>query len=149
MKARSLVVCAGLLASLLVASGLEKYTPVERKHWSFQKRTQPAVPQFSDPAAKAWVKGPVDAFVLQRLRKEEPRPAPAADRATLLRRVYFDLTGLPPAAAEVRAFVADRSPTAYEKVVDRLLESPQYGERWAQHWLDLVRFAESDGFEYD
>lgn len=149
MTARFLVAGTGLLASLLLASGLEKYTPVERKHWSFQKRTQPGVPKFADAEAKAWVRGPIDAFVLQRLRKEALRPAPAADRATLLRRVYFDLTGLPPTPTEVQAFVTDRSSNAWEKVVDRLLESPRYGERWAQHWLDVVRFAETDGFEYD
>jgi hypothetical protein len=149
MRPRHLVIGTSLLASLLVASGLEKYTPVERKHWSFQKRSHPEIPQFSDAEAKAWVRGPVDAFVLQRLRKEQLRPAPSADRATLLRRVYFDLTGLPPSPAEVRAFVNDKSPGAWETVVDRLLDDPRCGERWAQHWLDVVRFAETDGFEYD
>jgi hypothetical protein len=91
----------------------------------------------------------VDAFVLERLRAKGLRPAPEADRATLMRRLSFDLTGLPPAPAEVAAFVQDRAADAYERLVERLLASPHYGERWAQHWLDVVRFAESDGFEYD
>jgi hypothetical protein len=110
---------------------------------------QPAIPQFSDPADRAWVKNPIDAFVLARLKKEGLRPAPKADRFTLIRRVYFDLLGLPPSPTEVSAFVNDRSPDAWEKLVERLLDNPHYGERWGLHWLDVVRFAESDGFEYD
>ncbi len=83
------------------------------------------------------------------LKKAGLHPSPAADRATLIRRVSFDLTGLPPTPAEIAAFAADRSPDAYNKLVERLLASPHYGERWGQHWLDVVRFAETDGFEYD
>lgn len=113
------------------------------------KAFEPEVPKVQEPEAKAWLKNPIDAFVLSKLRKEDLRPAPKASRATLIRRVTFDLTGLPPAPAEFDAFLRDTSPKAYEKVVDRLLASPHYGERWAQHWLDVVRFAESDGFEYD
>ncbi len=127
----------------------DKYSAAERRHWAFQKRTQPAVPQFSDPADKAWVRNPIDAFILARLKKEGLRPAPKADRTTLARRVYFDLLGLPPTPTEVNAFVNDRSPDAWEKLVDRLLDNPHYGERWGQHWLDVIRFAETDGFEYD
>ena len=138
-----------LLALALTAAELEKYTPAERRHWSFQKRTQPDVPQFTAPADKAWAKNPIDAFLLARLKKEGLQPAPAADKAALIRRVYFDLLGLPPAPDEVTAFVNDRSPDAYEKLVDHLLADPHYGEKWGQHWLDVVRFAESDGFEYD
>jgi hypothetical protein len=149
MSTRNLVALTGLLATLLPASGLEKYTPVERRHWAFQKRTQPVPPTFTDAAAKAWVRGPVDAFVLQRLRKEGLRPAPQADRATLMRRLYFDVTGLPPTPEETAAFAADRSPKAWERLVDKVLASQAYGERMAQHWLDVVRFAETDGFEYD
>jgi hypothetical protein len=118
-------------------------------HWSFRPRTRPVVPAFTDPADRAWVRTRVDAFVLDRLRAAGLRPAPEADRATLIRRLSFDLTGLPPTPAEVAAFVRDCSPDAYERLVERLLASPHYGERWAQHWLDVVRFAESDGFEYD
>jgi hypothetical protein len=149
MRTRCLAVVLGLCAGDLLAAGLEKYTPAERRHWSFQNRAVPEVPKFQDATAKAWVRGPVDAFVLDKLRKEGLRPAPKASRTTLIRRVTFDLTGLPPTPAEIDAFVRDTSPKAYEKLVDRLLASPQYGERWALHWLDVVRFAESDGFEYD
>ena len=140
--------CCLLLASDTIAP-LGKYTPAERRHWAFVKRAHPDVPTFRDPADRAWIKTPVDAFILARLKKEGLKPSPAADRATLIRRVSFDLTGLPPTPAEIAAFVADRSPNAWEKLVDRLLASPHYGERWGQHWLDVVRFAESDGFEYD
>ena len=127
----------------------ERYTPAEKKHWAFQPRTQPAVPEFTAPEDRAWVKSPIDGFVLAALKKNGLAPAPAATPETLIRRVTFDLTGLPPTPAEVDAFVADKSANAYEKVIDRLLASPQYGEKWGQHWLDVVRFAETDGFEYD
>ncbi len=144
------VACA---ASALIAADsiapLGKYTAAERRHWAFVKRTQPEVPKFSSAAHAAWVKNPVDAFILSRLAKEGLAPSPRAARATLIRRLSFDLTGLPPSPAEVAAFTADKSPGAYERLVDRLLSSPHYGERWGQHWLDLVRFAETDGFEYD
>jgi hypothetical protein len=149
MRACALLVLGGLTASILPASGLETYKPAERRHWAFQKRSEPAVPQFTTPADRAWARQPIDAFILSRLKKEELRPAPQAARAALIRRVSFDLTGLPPTPAEVDAFVRDPSPKAYEKLIDRLLASPQYGEKWGQHWLDVVRFAESDGFEYD
>ncbi|MBL8735511.1 MAG: DUF1553 domain-containing protein [Planctomycetes bacterium] len=96
-----------------------------------------------------FVRTPVDAFVLARLQASGLAPAVEADRHTLLRRVTYDLTGLPPTAAEITAFVGDESPEAYERVVDRLLASPQYGVKWAQHWLDLVRYAETDGYERD
>src|ERR1041385_8125839 len=126
-----------------------KYTETERHHWAFQERSHPQAPTFSTPQDKAWIKNPVDAFILERLKKEGLTPSAPADRRTLIRRVYFDLTGLPPTPAEVNEFIGDRSRDAYEKVVDRLLASPHYGERWGQHWLDVVRFAETDGFEYD
>ena len=128
---------------------LGKYTETERRHWAFQPRAHPTAPAFDSPQEKAWVRNPIDAFILARLKKEGLAPSPAADRRTLIRRVYFDLTGLPPTPAEVNAFVADRSRDAYPKLIDRLLASPHYGERWGQHWLDVVRFAETDGFEYD
>lgn len=128
---------------------LGSYTAVERRHWAFQPRKDVAVPTFDDAAAKAWIRTPVDAFVLAGLRKAELTPAPEADRATLIRRVTFNLHGLPPTPEEIAAFVADKRPDAYEKLVDRLLDSPRYGEQWARHWLDVVRFAESDGYEYD
>jgi hypothetical protein len=128
---------------------LGQYTAAERRHWSFQPRTHPVVPVFRQPADKAWAHSPVDAFVLARMRKEGLNHAPAADRATLIRRVTFDLTGLPPAPSDVAAFVNDKSAKAWEKVVERLLGSEHYGEHWGQHWLDVVRYAETEGFEYD
>jgi hypothetical protein len=140
------------LVSLAMASEvapLGTYTQRERGHWAFVKRTAPAVPTFSLSSDNAWVKSPIDAFILQRLRKEKLNPSPQADRATLIRRVYLDMIGLPPSPREVAEFLADRSPDAWRKLVERLLASPHYGERWAQHWLDVVRFAETDGFEYD
>ena len=97
----------------------------------------------------AWVRNPIDAFILAELEENGLPHAPEADRPTLLRRLSFDLTGLPPTPEEVDAFLADRSPDAYERLVDRLLASPHYGERWAQHWLDLARYADTDGFEFD
>jgi hypothetical protein len=117
-----------------------------QKHWAYVKPQQPAPPQ---PKDAAWVRNPIDAFLLARLEKEGLKPSPEADRATLLRRVYLDVTGLPPNVKEIDQFLADRSPDAYEKVVDRLLASPQYGERWARPWLDLARYADSNGYEKD
>lgn len=125
------------------------YTPVERRHWAFQPRKDVVPPVFTDEAAKAWIRTPLDAFILAGLRKSDLTPAAEADRATLIRRVTYNLHGLPPTPEEVAAFVGDKAPKAYERLVDRLLASPRYGEQWARHWLDLVRFAESDGYEYD
>jgi Protein of unknown function (DUF1553)/Protein of unknown function (DUF1549) len=121
-------------------------TAEDRRHWAFQAPVRPTVPQVK---RKGWVKNPIDAFVLAALEENELRPSAEADRTTLLRRVTFDLTGLPPTPEEVKAFVADKSTEAYANMVDRLLASPHYGERWAQHWLDLARYADSDGFEFD
>jgi hypothetical protein len=115
-------------------------------HWSWKPIRRPAVPQVKN---RAWVRNPIDAFLLAKMEAKGLKPAPPADRRTLLRRVTFDLTGLPPTPVEIDAFLADRSSNAYAKVVDRLLASPAYGERWARHWLDLVRYAETDGHEFD
>jgi hypothetical protein len=128
---------------------LGTYADRERRHWSFVKRSHPAVPSFTTPVEKSWASNPVDAFIMQRLKQEGLKPSPAADRATLIRRVYLDMLGLPPTPGEVSEFVADKAPDAYAKLVEKLLASPHYGERWGQHWLDVVRFAETDGFEYD
>lgn len=117
-----------------------------RQFWSFLPVKRPALPKVKNAA---WVKTPIDAFVLAKLEKNGLSPAPAAPETALLRRITYDLTGLPPTETEVRAFLADQSPNAYEKVVDRLLASPHYGERWARHWLDLVRYAETNSFERD
>lgn len=115
-------------------------------HWAYQKPKRPALPPVTD---KAWVKNPIDAFVLARLEKEGLSPSREADRETLIRRASLDLTGLPPTLDEIDAFLKDRSPNAYEKVVDRLLASPHYGERMARPWLDLARYADSNGYEKD
>jgi mono/diheme cytochrome c family protein len=114
--------------------------------WSLRPIRRMTPPRV-DGSDVVWVRTPVDAFVLEPLRAAGLAPAPEADRAGLVRRVTFDLTGLPPTPEQVDAFVADRSPTAYEALVDRLLASPQYGERWGRHWLDIVRFGESEGYE--
>jgi Protein of unknown function (DUF1553)/Protein of unknown function (DUF1549)/Planctomycete cytochrome C len=117
-----------------------------RKHWAFQPVKPVEVPKVRD-AARA--ENPVDAFVLAKLDEHGWLPAPQATRAEWIRRVSFDLTGLPPTPEAVVAFEQDTSPLAYEKVADRLLEDPHYGERWAQHWLDVIRYAETEGYEYD
>ena len=117
-----------------------------RQHWSFQPVKKANPPEVRDPG---WVRTPVDAFILAKLDERGWAPAPPAGPRELIRRVTFDLTGLPPSPEEVEAFAADPSTEAYERLVDRLLAGPRYGERWAQHWLDVVRFAESEGYEYD
>jgi mono/diheme cytochrome c family protein len=115
-------------------------------HWAFIKPVRPEVPAVDEPG---FVRNPVDRFILARLKEEHLQHAPEADRVTLLRRVYFDLTGLPPTRDEVDAFVKDPSSDAYEKVVDKLLASPAFGERMAEYWLDLVRYADSIGYHSD
>jgi len=115
-------------------------------HWAFVAPQRPAEPAVSD--AK-WAKTPIDRFVLARLDKEGLKPSPEADKATLLRRVSFDLTGLPPTPAELKAFLSDNSPRAYEKVVDRLLDSPHYGERMAMQWMDFARYSDTHGYHID
>jgi cytochrome c553 len=114
--------------------------------WSFRKPVRPAVPAVKQGA---WVSNPIDAFVLARLEENGLRPAPEADRRTLVRRAYFDLHGLPPTPEEVDRFVNDSSADAYARLIDRLLASPRYGERWGRYWLDLVRYADTSGFETD
>ncbi|MBI3877142.1 MAG: PSD1 domain-containing protein [Verrucomicrobia bacterium] len=115
-------------------------------HWAFKAPALPALPKVKD--AK-WPQNPIDKFVLARLEKERTKPSLEADRYTLIRRLSLDLLGLPPKPEEVREFIADTSANAYEKLVDRLLDSPHFGERWARHWLDLARYADSDGYEKD
>ncbi len=117
-----------------------------REHWAYRPLVRPALPAVRD---QAWPQGPIDRFVLARLETARLAPAPPAARRTLIRRLAFDLTGLPPTAAEVDAFVSDHEPGALGRVVDRLLSDPAFGERWARHWLDLARFAESHGYEQD
>jgi len=115
-------------------------------HWAYVKPVRPAVPEVKN---KAWVKNPIDAFIAAGHEKQGFQPAPEADRVTLIRRLSFDLTGLPPAPEDVDAFVKDQSPDAYEKLVDRLLASPHYGERMAAYWLDMVRYADTAGYHSD
>ena len=116
------------------------------KFWAFQSVKRSKIPAVKNAA---WVRSPIDAFILAKLEEKGLKPAPSAGRAVLLRRAYYDLTGLPPTPADVQAFLADKAPDAWEKVVDRLLASPHYGERWGRHWLDLVRYAETNSFERD
>ncbi len=116
-----------------------KITAEQRAWWSFRPVHKPALPAVED---KAWSKTGIDRFLLAAMEREGVKPVAAASRRTLLRRVSFDLTGLPPTEAEVNAFTADKSPDAYAKVVDRLLASPRYGERWGRHWLDVARYAD-------
>lgn len=117
-----------------------------KNHWAFKAPQRPAVPAVTDAA---WPRNAIDNFVLARLEQERLPHSPEADRVTLLRRLSLDLIGLPPTIAEAEAFVADQSPDAYERQVERLLSSPHYGERWARHWLDAARYADSDGYEKD
>jgi mono/diheme cytochrome c family protein len=122
-------------------------TALKANHWAFLPVKRPAVPEVR--GQKSEVRNPIDAFVLARLEKEGLKPSPKADRVTLLRRVSLDLTGLPPTSEDIDAFVKDTSPDAFEKQVERLLASPHYGERWGRHWLDLARYADSNGYSID
>ena len=116
-----------------------------RQFWAFQPPKNVPAPRSRDAKRSAWATTPIDAFLMAEMEKRNLSPVGDADKRTLLRRVHLDLTGLPPTPEEVEAFVADTSPTAFEKVVDALLASPRFGERWGRHWLDLARFAESSG----
>ena len=125
---------------------LETFTAEQKAHWAYQPLKRPELPAVRK---LSWVRNPIDRFILAELESVELPHAPEADRIALIRRLTFDLTGLPPRPEEVAAFLADQRPDAYERLVDRLLESPHYGERWAQHWLDLAHYADSNGFELD
>ena len=155
--ARFALVAAGCVLCListlpaLHAEDVKGYTetPIDeydRDHWSFLPVVKPEVP---NDASTSWCRNEIDHFVEQQLQQRELLPQPAASRRTLIRRLTFDLTGLPPTPKQIDKFLSDSRPNAYETLVDSLLESSQYGERWAQHWLDLARFAETDGFEHD
>jgi hypothetical protein len=134
-------------SDLSAASDTDRtFTDADRQWWAWQKVVDPPVPQVADDG---WIRNDVDRFILAKLAEQNLKPANEADRATLIRRLSFDLIGLPPSPEEVDAFVSDRDPQGYERLVDRLLESPRYGERWARHWLDLVRYADSDGYRID
>lgn len=128
------------------ASWPDELSGAKQTHWAFKAPEKPAVPE---PKNTSWPRNEIDRFVLARAEKEGLAPAPEADRVTLLRRLSLDLIGLPPTIEEVDAFLLDNRPDAYEKQVERLLDSPHYGERWGRHWLDAARYADSDGFEKD
>ena len=140
---------AALVLGICASSGFTSADEVDDasdREWQYQTPRRPALPRVQ---GTDWLRTPVDAFILSELESAGLQPADQADRRVLLRRLCFDLLGLPPTLEQTRAFLGDRSPDAYERLVDRLLASPGYGERWAQHWLDVVRYADSDGFEYD
>ena len=141
------ITAVALIGTVALAAGLQKeFTPQQRKWWAFQKVVKPAVPATRNPQ---WIHNDIDAFVLAKLEEKGLHPAPPADKVTLIRRATLDLTGLLPTPEEVQAFLSDSSPDAFAKVVDRLLASPRYGERWARHWLDLARYSDSEGFKSD
>ena len=133
---------AAPITSTTASSGV--ITDKQREFWSFQPLKTVAPPAIEDSRYEHWAQTPIDCFILSGLHKAGLQPAEAADRTTLIRRATYDLTGLPPSNDEVQAFVSDKSPHAWEKVVDRLLASPRYGERWGRHWLDVARYAEDD-----
>ncbi|MBL4886555.1 MAG: DUF1549 domain-containing protein, partial [Planctomycetaceae bacterium] len=115
-----------------------------KEFWSFKPLANVGVPEVKN---KGWVQSPIDAFILAKLEEKGLTPAPRASKRTLIRRVTFDLIGLPPTPEEIDAYLADESPDAFDQVVERLLNSPQYGVRWGRHWLDVVRYADSNGLD--
>jgi hypothetical protein len=120
--------------------------PSDREHWSFQPIRQPAIPKVRDTS---WPRNVIDTFILEKLESQGWRPAPSVQKHVLLRRIFLDLIGLPPTLAEQKRFLHDSSPNSLELVIDELLSRPGYGERWGRHWLDLVRYAETNGYERD
>ncbi len=147
LAALSFLIACGSFASALHAASLAKSAETEAQRlWSLRPLSTPPVPAVREVH---WLKNPIDAFILARLEKANLRPSPEASRPMLLRRLSFDLRGLPPSREEIDQFVKDPRPDAYERRVEQLLASPAYGERWARHWLDVARYTESNGFEYD
>src|SRR5262249_46315481 len=118
----------------------------KKDHWAWKPAVRPPVPEVKNAA---WVRNPIDAFILAKLETAGLNPAKPAAHEQFLRRVTLDLIGLSPTPDEIDALLADTSPHAWERVIDRLLASPRYGERWGRHWLDLARYADSNGFEFD
>ena len=135
-----------LTAGIVYTAESDACTAAQRSFWAFQQVKKSPVPAVKN---RQWVKTPLDSFVLAKLEEAGLQPNPPADRLTLLRRATIDMTGLPPTQEEIQQFMSDKSPNAWEKVVDRLLASPAYGERWARHWLDVARYADSNGFKAD
>ena len=145
----STVLTAGLLFAVFSAGAPrteDPFTERQRSYWAFQRVRRPAVPE---ARRRDRLRNPVDAFIVSKLEEKQIEPGEPADKVTLLRRAYFDLIGLPPTPEDTAAFLRDDDPDAFAGVVDRLLASPQYGERWGRHWLDLARYAESEGFKSD
>ncbi|MES2350925.1 MAG: DUF1549 and DUF1553 domain-containing protein [Pseudomonadota bacterium] len=142
----AVLLCFSAVLSAAPEDASKAATPAAGKAWAYTTPTQPTVPVVKQ---KAWVRTPVDAFVLAKLEEKGLKPSPDADRATFIRRATLDTWGLIPTPEEVKAFVNDKSPDAYEKLADRLLSSPHYGERQARRWLDLARYADSAGFQND
>ena len=146
--------CARLALGLALAIAVGPWTQAaggeaeegEGRHWAFRP-IRPSTPP--EVERRDWVRGPIDSFVLNRLEDAGLSPAPPAGRLTLLRRAYLDIVGLPPPPEEVDRFARDERPDAYERLIDRLLASPGYGERWGRHWLDVARYADTSGFEAD
>ena len=135
-----------LLFLALLAAPLTAADPVPRRAWPFRQPTATRPPRVQ---GDAWIRNTIDRFILSKLESAQLAPAPAAPRHVLLRRVYFDLVGVPPTPEEFKSFLGDTSKNAYERVVDRLLQDPRYGERWARPWLDLARYADTAGYEGD
>ena len=139
------VLCVtALVASAWVDKDLA-WVGARKNYWAFQKPKRAEVPALND----SWVRTPIDAFLLEAMRAKGVKPSAAAGKETLYRRLSLDLTGLPANTGELDRFLADRSPNAYQTAVDRLMGSAQYGERWGQRWLDVVRYADTNGYELD
>ncbi len=137
---------AWIAAGAAWGNNLVAKEPPKPNHWSFIAPRRPTLPEVRNAG---WIRNPIDRFILGRLEKEGISPSPEASNATLIRRVYLDLTGLLPTPAQVQAFEQDRRPDAWQRLVDELLASPHYGERWGRHWLDLARYADSGGGSRD
>jgi hypothetical protein len=146
IRLRSLVLAFPLLGLLLGSrdATAEPAPGTPPRHWSFDPPREPQVPPVRD---RSWPRSPIDQFILAGLEGRGLLPGRPADKRTLIRRATFDLTGLPPTPDEIEAFLADPSPDAFAKVVDRLLASPAYGEHWGRHWLDVARYADSNGLD--
>src|SRR6266849_4858803 len=114
--------------------------------WSFRSLTRPSIPTVKD---QSWIRTPIDSFILAKLESKGLRPSPAADRVTFIRRATYDLHGLPPTPEEIDSFLTDSAPDAYEKLIDQLLNSPRYGERWGRYWLDVVHYGDTHGYDKD
>src|SRR6185295_511009 len=127
-------------------AGLSEIEKAKASHWAFRPVACPNPPAVKD---QAWISGPVDSFILAKLEEKGMQPSPRADKRTLIRRATFDLIGLPPTPEEVAEFLVDQSANAFAKVVDRLLGSHYYGERWARHWLDVARYADTKGYVFE